>query len=119
MESVGDVVTWLGHGGANDERVPGRWTHADVAIELGGWLRAVDRIGIVQLQVPRAHKLFSSLPWGAGGVGGDVLGEDEYGEADDVDDEGDIRVLGASRDDKEGKGWWLESDDIEEAEMET
>jgi cell cycle checkpoint protein len=88
----------------------------DVAVELGGWLRAVDRTGIAQLQVPRAHRLFSCLPWGAGGVGGDVLGEDECGEADGVDGEGDIRVLGTLRDQKEGKGWWLESDDIEETE---
>ncbi|KAG1876283.1 Rad17 cell cycle checkpoint protein-domain-containing protein [Suillus subluteus] len=119
MEGVGDVTTWLGHGGASDEHTSGKWTHADVAVELGGWLRAVDRTGIPQLQVPRTHRLFSCLPWGAGGVGGDVLGEDEYGEADNVDDEGDIRVLGALRDEKEGKDWWLESDDIEEAEMES
>ncbi|KAG2117372.1 Rad17 cell cycle checkpoint protein-domain-containing protein [Suillus discolor] len=116
LEGVGDVVTWLGQGGASDERAPGRWTHANVALELGGWLRAVDRTGIAQLQLPRTHRLFSSLPWCAGGVGGNVLGEDENGEADEVDGEGDIRVLGALRDQKEGKGWWLESDDIEEAE---
>ncbi|KAG1876848.1 Rad17 cell cycle checkpoint protein-domain-containing protein [Suillus tomentosus] len=116
LEGVGDVMTWLGHGGASDERAPGRWTHADVALELGGWLRAVDRTGIAQLQLPRTHRLFSSLPWCAGGVSGNVLGEDENGEADGVDGEGDIRVLGALRDQKEGKGWWLESDDIEEAE---
>lgn len=116
LEGVCDVATWLGHGGASDEHAPGRWTHADVAVELGGWLRAVDRTGIAQLQVPRAHRLFSCLPWSAGGVGGDVLGEDEYWEADDVDGEGDIRVLGTLGDQKEGKGWWLESDDIEEAE---
>ncbi|KAG1776322.1 Rad17 cell cycle checkpoint protein-domain-containing protein [Suillus placidus] len=116
LEGVGDVATWLGHGGASDEHAPGRWTHADVAVELGGWLRAVDRTGIAQLQVPRAHRLFSCLPWGVGGVGGDALGEDEYWEADDVDGEGDIRVLGTLGDQKEGNGWWLESDDIEEAE---
>ncbi|KAG2343137.1 Rad17-domain-containing protein [Suillus weaverae] len=116
LEGVGDVASWLGHGGASDEHAPGRWTHADVAVELGGWLRAVDRTGIAQLQVPRAHRLFSCLPWSVGGVGGDVLGEDEYWEADDVDGEGDIRVLGTLGDQKEGKGWWLESDDIEEAE---
>lgn len=115
LEGVGDVATWLGHGGASDEHAPGRWTHADVAVELGGWLRAVDRTGIAQLQVPRAHRLFSCLPWGAGGVGGDVLGEDECGEVDDVDGEGDVRVLGTLRDHEEVKGWWLESDDIEEA----
>lgn len=116
LEGIGDVATWLGHGGASDECAPGRWTHADVAVELGGWLRAVDRTGIAQLQVPRSHRLFSCLPWSVGGVGGDVLGEDEYGEADDVDGEGDIRVLGALRNRKEERGWWLESDDIEEAE---
>ncbi|KAG1745261.1 Rad17 cell cycle checkpoint protein-domain-containing protein [Suillus lakei] len=114
LEGLGDVATWLGHGGASDERAPGRWTHADIAVELGGWLRAVDRPGNAQLQVPRAHKLFSCLPWGAGGVGGDVLEEDEYGEADDGESEGDIRVMGALRDQENGKGWWLESDDIEE-----
>ncbi|KAG2064310.1 hypothetical protein BDR04DRAFT_1084552 [Suillus decipiens] len=116
LEGIGDVVTWLGHGKASDECAPGRWTHADVAVELGGWLRAVDRTSITQLQVPRSHRLFSCLPWSAGGVCGDVLGEDEYGEADDVDGEGDIRVLGALRNRKEERGWWLESDDIEEVE---
>ncbi|KAG2156755.1 Rad17 cell cycle checkpoint protein-domain-containing protein [Suillus bovinus] len=114
-EGVGDVVTWLAHGGADGERAPGRWTHADIAVELGGWLRAVDRTGIAQFQAPRTHRLFSCLPWGAGGVGGNVLGEDEYAEADEADGESDIRVFGALRDQKEGKGW-LESDDIEEAE---
>ncbi|KAG0704979.1 Rad17 cell cycle checkpoint protein-domain-containing protein [Suillus ampliporus] len=116
LEGLGDVAAWLGHGWASDERAPGRWTHANIAVELGGWLRAIDRPGNAELQVPRAHKLFSCLPWVAGGVGGDVLGEDEYGEAYDGGGEGDIRVLGALRDQEEGKGWWLESDDIEEVE---
>jgi cell cycle checkpoint protein len=111
-EAVGDVTAWLGQGGASDERVPGRWTHADIAVELGGWLHAVDRSGNAQLQVPRVHKLFSHLPWRAGGVGGDVLGEDEYGEADEG--EGDMNFVRPLRDQEEGKGWWLESDDIEE-----
>ncbi|KAG2142475.1 Rad17 cell cycle checkpoint protein-domain-containing protein [Suillus clintonianus] len=116
LEGVGDVATWLGHGGASDERAPGRWTHGDIAVELSGWLRAIDRPGGAQLPVPRAHRLFSCLPWGVGSVGGDVLGEDEYGEVDDGEGEGDIRILGAVRDQEEGKGWWLENDDIEEAE---
>ncbi|KAG1736111.1 Rad17 cell cycle checkpoint protein-domain-containing protein [Suillus paluster] len=116
LEGVGHVAAWLGHGGGSDECAPGRWTHGNIAVELGGWLRAVDRPGNAQLQVPRAHKLFSCIQWGTGGVGGDVLGEDEYGEAYDGRDEGDIMVLGALRDEEEEKGWWLESDDIEEVE---
>lgn len=113
-EGVGDVATWLGHGEASDERVPGRWTHADIVVELGGWLHAADRFGNAKLQVPRAHKLFSYLPWSTGGVGGDVLGEDEYGEGDEG--EGDMRVMRALRDKEEERGWWLESDDIEDVE---
>ncbi|OAX32204.1 hypothetical protein K503DRAFT_870274 [Rhizopogon vinicolor AM-OR11-026] len=115
-EGVGDVAGWLGHVGASDEHVPGRWTHADIAVELGGWLRAADRSNDAQLQVPRAHKLFSHLPWGVAGVGGNVLGEDEYEEADEGEGEGDMKVVRALRDQEEEKGWWLESDDIEEVE---
>lgn len=112
---VEDVATWLGDGGS-DERVPGRWIHADIAVELGGWLRATDRFGIAQPPVPRTHKLFSYLPWCVGGVGGDVLGEDENGEADEGESESDMRVVRALRDKEEARGWWLESDDIEEVE---
>jgi len=51
-----------------------------------------------------------------GGVGGDVLGEDENGEADEGESESDMRVVRALRDKEEARGWWLESDDIEEVE---
>jgi len=118
-EGVGDVAAWLGHGGASDERAPVKWTHEDIAVELGGWLRAVDRFDNAQLHVPRTHRLFSHLPWGTGGVDGDVLGEDEYGEADEGERKGDMKVmraLRALRDEEEKKGWWLENDDIEEVE---
>jgi hypothetical protein len=41
-----------------------------------------------------------------------VLGEDEYGEADEG--QVDVNFVRPVRDQEERKGWWLESDDIEE-----
>jgi cell cycle checkpoint protein len=47
-DGVGDVRRWLGGVGvgADLEVEVGRgWSQADVAIELGGWLKAKDRLG--------------------------------------------------------------------------
>ena len=136
-DAVWDVLGWLGKGvavsGDTDEGASsvsaGRWTHANVATELGGWLRALDRRsgdvrpvgeprGGPYTQPPRTHRLFSHLPWSLGAVGGDALGENEDGEVEgDGEGEGekDVRLPGGMRGGEEGKGW-LEDDDIEDVE---
>ncbi|KAF8842403.1 hypothetical protein BDN67DRAFT_899264 [Paxillus ammoniavirescens] len=125
---------WVGCG--EDEEATsmslGKWTHTSIATELGAWLRAADRYNSTapnatpqsehryqhehrpNPQVPRAHKLFSCVPWTSGVVGGDALGENEDGEGDGNENgDGDVRVSSGMKD-EEGKGWWLEDDDIEE-----
>ena len=139
-DAVWDVLGWLGKdvavGGDTDEGESsvsvGKWTHANVATELGGWLRAFDRCsgdarpvgskpnpqGGHYPQPPRTHRLFSHLPWSLGAAGGDALGENEGGEVEgdgDGDGEEDVRLPGGMRGEEEGKGW-LEDDDIEDVE---
>ena len=136
-DAVWDVLGWLGKGvvvsGDTDEEASsvsaGRWTHANVATELGGWLRALDRRNGDAIPVggeprgpypqpPRTHRLFSHLPWSLGAVWGDALGENEDGEVEgDGGGEGekDVRLPGGMRGGEEGKGW-LEDDDIEDVE---
>ncbi|KAG6379990.1 Rad17 cell cycle checkpoint protein-domain-containing protein [Boletus reticuloceps] len=134
-DAVGDVLSWLGKNeavgrdmdqGALSSVSAGKWTHANVATELGGWLGALNRCngdrsklqGGHHPQPPRTHRLFSYLPWSLGAVGGDVLGENEDGEVErggDDDEDRDARLPGKIGDGEEGKGW-LEDDDIEDAE---
>lgn len=131
-DAVGDVLGWLGKGvavgGDADEGASsisvGKWTHNEVATELGGWLRALDRChggtkpmgSKRQGQPPRTHCLFSHLPWSLEAAGGDALGENEDGEVEgDGDGDEDVRVPGGMRGGEEGKGW-LEEDDIEDVE---
>ncbi|KAF9225947.1 hypothetical protein BS17DRAFT_572394 [Gyrodon lividus] len=146
-DAAGDVLGWLGRGGAGGGRggiggeggegeevaltCIGKWTHASVVTELGGWLRAVDRYNttgpIVTVQseqqhqrrpypqAPRTHRLFSCMPWTSGAVAEDALGENEDGDVEvSGDGDGDVRMSGGMKD--EGEGSWLEDDDIEEAE---
>ncbi|KAG8216677.1 Rad17-domain-containing protein [Butyriboletus roseoflavus] len=133
-DAVGDVLGWLGKGvvvdgdadqGASSISV-GKWTHTNVATELGGWLRALDRCsggtgpmgskrqGWPHPQPPRTHCLFTHLPWTLGAAEGDALGENEEGEGEGDADE-DVRAPGGMRDGKERKGW-LDDDDIENVE---
>lgn len=99
----------------------GGWSRNDVALELGGILKAVDlsRAGASSLvsKPPPSHRMFSYLPfvYGKGGIttpaltAADVDGGQREGEHED-----DLRyrVRGGDKE-KEGNGW-LENDDIEE-----
>lgn len=124
-DAVGDVLGWLGRGmddGASSSSSSsvsvGNWTHANVATELGGWLRALDRCnGVSCPQASRTHRLFSYLPWSVWTVGGsDVLEENEGGEVDgDEDGDEGVRLPGGMPEAEERKGW-LEDDDIEDVE---
>ncbi|KAH0835838.1 Rad17 cell cycle checkpoint protein-domain-containing protein [Lanmaoa asiatica] len=135
-DAVGDVLGWLGQGvavgGDTDEGASsisvGKWTHTNVATELGGWLRALDRCrgaaepigskrqGGPRPQPPRTHCRFSHLPWSLGAAGGDTLGENEDGEVGVEGDEDEaVRLPGGMQSEQEGKGW-LEDDDIEDVE---
>lgn len=133
LDAVGDVLGWLGRGAdvghqadGETSSVPvGRWSYASVAMELGGWLRALDGCskgelrwheGSPQPQPPRTHRLFSHLPWRLEGVREEVLGEDEDGEVEqDGDGNEDVRLSHGMQGMEEGKSW-LEEDDIEDVD---
>ncbi|KAF6752782.1 Rad17 cell cycle checkpoint protein-domain-containing protein [Ephemerocybe angulata] len=93
-------------------RRTGAWPAQDVILELGAVLRCKEKAGA---KPPRAHRMFSSLPFvhGESGGGGSQLAEgDDGGEApilegeDDEEDEERLRL--------EKDGGWLEDDDIED-----
>ncbi|KAH7887075.1 Rad17 cell cycle checkpoint protein-domain-containing protein [Phlebopus sp. FC_14] len=126
-DAVGDVASWLGRSralgtnalGEDEGTSMGRWTHSNIATELGGWLRAVERSPQENsnILVPKTHRLFSHLPWTTGATVGDALGEEEDGEMGMLQDENDDRIVsGALRVEDSSEGWWLEADDIEEVE---
>ncbi|KIM86641.1 hypothetical protein PILCRDRAFT_64773, partial [Piloderma croceum F 1598] len=125
-DGIEDVRRWLGGGEVDLGMEVGRgWSRAEVAIELGGWLKAKDRLGSSRssnLLPPRTHRLFSNLTFSRTGSSGALLGE-----RDEVDtmggDELSVNVaalrteIGDGREkdvSAETSGGWLESDDIEE-----
>ncbi|KAI6043951.1 Rad17 cell cycle checkpoint protein-domain-containing protein [Pisolithus marmoratus] len=129
-DAVGDIASWLTHVAANsssgdtshswgkdDVTSIGRWTHADIAMELGGWLRAMDQSGssLDGHALPRSHRLFSSLPWvSASMFAGDTIGEQEDMEIHgELEEDGDVRALHLLKDEDDGN-WWAEVDDIED-----
>ncbi|KAI6129591.1 Rad17 cell cycle checkpoint protein-domain-containing protein [Pisolithus croceorrhizus] len=126
-DAVGDVVSRLAHVGNNslsgdslgedDTTSTGRWTHANIAMELGGWLRAMDQSGSSMggLALPKSHRLFSSLPWvSASMTVGDAIGEHEDMEMHgELEEDGDVRALHLSKDEEDDGNWWAEVDDIE------
>ncbi|KAH7917450.1 P-loop containing nucleoside triphosphate hydrolase protein [Leucogyrophana mollusca] len=116
-EGVGDVMEWLAsEGGGVGGLAPSGWSHATIATELGGWLRAVASQPQPSSHPPRSHRLFSHLPWTSGvGGGGEVLEEDEEGAGEDEED-GNVGVRGRGEEREGGAGWWAEEDDIEDVE---
>ncbi|EIW78507.1 hypothetical protein CONPUDRAFT_167507 [Coniophora puteana RWD-64-598 SS2] len=101
----------------------GRWACAEVATELGGWLGAAERCFSASqsaargdMKLPRTHRLFSSLPWTEGGLGGEMLGEDEDGVDQAFEEDEGTGWLGAGLDEEEETKGWLDDDDIEEEE---
>jgi cell cycle checkpoint protein len=89
------------------------WNKTDIAVELGGVLKARDAKCVGQDKAPVSHRLYSSLVFkradGAGGV--EQLGEGDVDE-EHVEEDGDCRP--ALQPSGSGSGGWLESDDIEE-----
>ncbi|EPQ51476.1 hypothetical protein GLOTRDRAFT_48731, partial [Gloeophyllum trabeum ATCC 11539] len=109
--AVEDVLGWLGEvrvvffaGGAH------RWRREEVVMELGGVLRARASLHTSGPHVPpRTHRLFSAL--GEEVKARAELCEDEVPEPEEWGGEGGRR---GGADEGQGKGGWLEEDDIEE-----
>ncbi|KAG6336985.1 hypothetical protein ID866_2086 [Astraeus odoratus] len=133
-DAVGDVGCWLARdtgrlnnvSGSEDWTSVGRWTHTNIAMELGGWLRAMDqctsyaRSGRVP---PKNHKLFSYLPWTSPTAMEDVLLEDEHDDMEVggvLEEDMSVRVQGSLNiEDGEDGNWWAEVDDIEDYQFYT
>ncbi|KAH8096805.1 Rad17 cell cycle checkpoint protein-domain-containing protein [Cristinia sonorae] len=114
-DSIIDVHDWLQrdeHGGA------GGWSRQNIALELGGVLKARDMIGHKASTAPSSHRLFSRLQFSKGPSGLTEL-------ADEADDAQQDALLMAESEDAAGPdrvqeseadlGGWLEDDDIEDA----
>ncbi|OCH87008.1 P-loop containing nucleoside triphosphate hydrolase protein [Obba rivulosa] len=106
--AVGDVLEWVLH---SEEGRAGGWTREDVALRLGGVLKARARSG---MYVPPVHKLFSWLEWSKGVGNLSQLAEDGDGDTPDPEllehsgwDNGREKEV-------EVRGGWLEDDDIED-----
>ncbi|KAG6918805.1 hypothetical protein DXG01_011557 [Tephrocybe rancida] len=114
-EGVRDARGWaLGDGTGQTEQRSG-WSHAQVAVELGGVLKARDHASTEpSLRPPHSHRLFSTLKFALGASFGVAQNLDEK-EVDisraDGEDDGSVRPL---RRDMEAEGGWLDSDDIED-----
>lgn len=129
-DAVGDVASRLAHVGINslsgdslgeDDITPtGRWTHANIAMEMGGWLRAMGQSGssVGGLALPSSHRLFSTLPWvPASMTVGNAIGEHEDMEMHGASEEdGDVRALHLSKDEEDDEKWWAVVDDIEDVD---
>jgi cell cycle checkpoint protein len=90
-----------------------RWSRADIAMELGGVLKARDAMHLSPNAPPASHRLFSNLvfKYGTDAVGG----TQQLGEGD-VDEEPvqERRERGDWSDMAKPGGGWLDSDDIED-----
>ncbi|KAF9462541.1 Rad17 cell cycle checkpoint protein-domain-containing protein [Collybia nuda] len=118
-DAVRDARGWvLGEGiiqGTNRESswAAGGWSRTDVAIELGGILKAKDAVGKFAPQPPTSHRLFSNLSFAFGKPFGDIQQLSEGDLEQDNEQEVNAREVGSLIRETEGGGW-LESDDIEE-----
>ncbi|KAJ6475701.1 Rad17 cell cycle checkpoint protein-domain-containing protein [Mycena vitilis] len=119
-DAVRDVRGWLVEDATSKEGEGwglGGWSRAEVAMGLGGVLKARD-LKQGQPQAPASHRLFSSLPFVSGG---DNRGLRQLGEgdlpSDNVDipeDDGGPRGGWSDIADSQEGGGWLENDDIED-----
>ncbi len=115
--SVLDVRRWLVEKTTADPdggwRV-GAWSRNDIAMEVGGVLKARDALGTAHaLRGPPSHKAFSGMRFvlakcGAGAQLGETEG-DEHDASADVDD----AIVVGEEDSAAKKGGWLDGDDIE------
>ncbi|KAG6865361.1 hypothetical protein C0991_003213 [Blastosporella zonata] len=110
-EGVRDARGWaLGDGKSQ----AAGWSHSQVAVELGGVLKARDQTTTGSLpRPPHSHKLFSSLKFSLGAPFGVVQSLDEK-EVDQSRIDGDDGGLRPSLQDIETAGGWLDGDDIED-----
>ncbi|KII85455.1 hypothetical protein PLICRDRAFT_56696 [Plicaturopsis crispa FD-325 SS-3] len=121
-DAVRDVGGWLlslattpsaGETGGTAWRAGG-WTKREIAMELGGVLKARDKQRSAA-PGPATHRLFSSLPFVRGGDSGGILLRegDDAGEDDALDEDADAGLGGAAKV-QENDGGWLAGDDIED-----
>jgi cell cycle checkpoint protein len=92
------------------------WSRTEVAMELGGVLRARDLSGSVTFPPPSSHRLFSKLTFMSGKSFGDMdmLNESDLDGRVDRSYEEEDQVGWVPRKHQEHDGGWLEGDDIEE-----
>ncbi|KAF9043827.1 Rad17-domain-containing protein [Hymenopellis radicata] len=118
--SVLDVRRWLVEKTTADPDGgwrAGAWSRNDIAMEVGGVLKARDALGASHpLRGPPSHKAFSGMRFvlancGAGAQLGETEG-DEHDASIDVDD----AILVGEEDSAAKKGGWLDGDDIESFE---
>ncbi|KAF9554804.1 checkpoint protein Rad24 [Agrocybe pediades] len=114
-EGVRATRDWLVENEVSQERPgwrPGGWTKNEVILELGGVLKTREATRDPKTKPPALHKSFSRMEFSRAqsSVRSQQLDEKDVETNGDVDC--DLDMLAPSN--KEEKGSWLESDDIEE-----
>lgn len=119
-EGVRDTQAWIAAGqtnGAGFASSTAGWSPTEVAMELGGVLRAKDTLGSTTLPPPGSHQLFSKLSFMFGKSFGnmDMLNESDLGgRANRSYEEEEDQVSWTCKHQEYDEEGWLESDDIEE-----
>ncbi|KZT63178.1 P-loop containing nucleoside triphosphate hydrolase protein [Daedalea quercina L-15889] len=114
-DGLRDVQDWLLR---DVEFGAGAWSRRDVALELGGVLKARDLLGARPHSAPPTHRRFSRLEFSQGSGGLVQLSEEGDDAPEDVAEEDEEAMHGCGRaagseDEPRARGW-LSDDDIED-----
>ncbi|KAF8066926.1 Rad17 cell cycle checkpoint protein-domain-containing protein [Lyophyllum atratum] len=116
-DGVRDAQLWAVGDGTGQADQRSGWSHAEVAMELGGVLKARDTVNTSSLpRPPASHRLFSSLKFSFGAPFGQAQALDEkemHTPAEENDADLSFRPASGKAAEVE-EGGWLDSDDIEE-----
>ncbi|KAH9923879.1 Rad17 cell cycle checkpoint protein-domain-containing protein, partial [Fomitopsis serialis] len=113
-DGLRDVQDWLLR---DAELGAGAWSRRNIALEIGGVLKARDLAGRRPNSAPPTHRMFSRLEFSQGSAGPVQLSEDggDTPEDDPDVDEGPVSGSRAAEAEEESRAHgWLEDDDIEE-----
>ncbi|GLB41209.1 putative rad17 cell cycle checkpoint protein [Lyophyllum shimeji] len=113
---VRDARGWALGDGTSQTDLRSGWSHAEVAMELGGVLKARDAVMDSALpRPPASHRRFSSLSFALGAPFGHTQTLDETEVNVPLDDsEAEVLVRPTRKATEAEEGGWLDSDDIEE-----
>ncbi|KAF8650709.1 hypothetical protein AX16_005082 [Volvariella volvacea WC 439] len=114
-DSIRDTQSWLvGQKVQGNTWSVGGWNRQDVAVELGGVLKALDSCGLPRTKPPKSHRTFSSLPFSRDNTSSrsKALSPDDVEMEYALEEEGERGTAALKV--GESAGGWLESDDIEE-----